>query len=60
MPNLSSCINLVISKYELKSQYVKLTQLLSLTVNCVKVSSQPYLAGLYDKYVKKSVSSAHM
>ena len=31
--NLSSCINLVITKYKLKSQYVKLTQLWSLTVN---------------------------
>ena len=33
--NLSSCINLVITRYELQSQYVKLTQLWSLTVNCV-------------------------
>ena len=45
-PNLSSCIKLVIRKYVLKSQYVKLTQLWPLTVNCVKVGSQSYLAGL--------------
>ena len=45
-PNLSLCINLVIAKYKLKSQYVKLTQLWPLTVNCVKVSSQSYLVGL--------------
>ena len=43
---LSLCINLVIAKYKLKSQYVKLTQLWPLTVNCFKVSSQSYLAGL--------------
>ena len=40
-------INLVITKYKLRSQYVKLTQLWSLTVNCFEVSSQSYLAGLY-------------
>ena len=34
-PNLSSCINLVIIKYELKSQYVKLTQLWPLPVKYV-------------------------
>ena len=34
-PNLSSCINLVILKHELKSQYVKLTQLWPLTVKYV-------------------------
>ena len=34
-PNLSSSINLVITKYELKSQYVKLTQLWHLNVKCV-------------------------
>ena len=33
--NLCSCINLVITRYELQSQYVKLTQLWFLTVNCV-------------------------
>ena len=43
---LNLCINLVITKYKLKPQYVKLTQLWSLTVNCFKVSSQSYLAGL--------------
>ena len=51
-PNLSSYINLVIAKYEVKSQYVKLTQLWPLTVNYVKVSSQSYLAGLYHKIIK--------
>ena len=34
-PSLFLCINLVITKYELKSQYVKLTQLWPLTVKCV-------------------------
>ena len=43
---LNLCINLVITKYKLKSQYVKLTQLWALTVNCFKVNSQSYLAGL--------------
>ena len=43
---LNLCINLFITKYKLKSQYVKLTQLWPLTVNCFKVSSQSYLAGL--------------
>ena len=43
---LNLCISLVITKYKLKSQYVKLTQLWPLTVNCFKVSSQSYLAGL--------------
>ena len=43
---LNLCINLVITKYKLKSQYVKLTQLWTLTVNCFKVCSQSYLAGL--------------
>ena len=38
-------INLVITKYKLKSQYVKLTQLWALTMNCVKVSSPSYLVG---------------
>ena len=38
----NSCINLIITKYKLKSQYVKLAQLWPLTVNCVKVSSQSY------------------
>ena len=39
-PNLSSCINLVISKYKLKPQDIKLTQLWTLTANYVKVGSQ--------------------
>ena len=43
---LNLCINLVITKYKLKPQYVKLTQLWPLTVNCFKVSSQSYLACL--------------
>ena len=42
---LNLCINLVITKYKLKSQF-KLTQLWPLTVNCFKVSSQFYLADL--------------
>ena len=43
---MNLCINLVITRYELKSQYVKLTQLWHLTVNCFRVSSQTYLASL--------------
>ena len=43
---LNLCLNLVITNYKLKSQYVKLTQLWPLTVNYFKVSSQSYLAGL--------------
>ena len=43
---LNLCINLVLTKYKLKPQYVKLTPLWPLTVNCFKVSSQSYLAGL--------------
>ena len=39
------CINLVIFKYKLMSQF-KLTQLWPLTGNCFKVSSQSYLSGL--------------
>ena len=39
------CINLVTTKYKLKSKYVKLTQLWPCTVNCFKVSSQSHLAG---------------
>ena len=58
--NLFSSINLVITKYELKSQNFKLTQLLSLTLTSVKVSSQCYLARLYHKIVKISLSSAQM
>ena len=46
---LNLCINLVITKYKLKSQF-KLTQLWPLTVNCFKVSSQSYLAGLSKIY----------
>ena len=41
---LNLFLNLVITNYKLKSQYVKLTQLWRLTVNCFKMSS--YLAGL--------------
>ena len=41
--HFSSCVNIVITKYELKSQYVKLTQLWSLTMNCVlSLISQAY------------------
>ena len=36
---LNFCINLVITRYKLKSQHVKLTQLWPITVNCFKVSS---------------------
>ena len=46
---LNLCINLVITKYKLKTQF-ELTQLLHLTVNCFKVISQSYLAGLSKKY----------
>ena len=42
---LNLSINLVISKYKLKSQF-KLTQLWPFILNCFKVSSQSYLAGL--------------
>ena len=37
---LNLCMNLVITKYKSKSQYVKLTQLWPLTMICFKVSSQ--------------------
>ena len=43
---LNFCINLVITKYKLKPQYIKRTRLWPLTVNCFKVSSQFYLADL--------------
>ena len=43
---LNLCINLVITKYKLKSQYVKLTHLWPLTMNCFKMTSQSFLAGL--------------
>ena len=43
---LNLCINLVITKKKLRSQYIKLTQLWPITVNCFKVSSQFHLAGL--------------
>ena len=43
---LNLFINLVITKHKLKLQYFKLIQLWPLTVNCFKVSSQSYLAGL--------------
>ena len=61
-PNLSLSINLIITKYVLKSQYVKLTQLWPLTVNCVKVGSQSYLASLTQSWQakQKSVSFAQM
>ena len=52
---LNLSIYLFITKYKLKSPYVKLTQLWPLTVNFFKVSSQSYLAGL-----SKYVSFAHM
>ena len=42
---LNLSINIVISKYKLKSQF-KLTQLWPFILNCFKVSSQSYLAGL--------------
>ena len=44
-PNFSLCISLVITKYKLKTQYVKLTQLWPLTKSCVKLCHS-YLAGL--------------
>ena len=47
---LNLCINLVITKYNLKSEYVRLTQLWPLTVNWFKVSSQFYLADLSKIY----------
>ena len=56
---LNSCIKLVITKYKLKLQYVKLTQLWPLTVNCAKVSSQYYRVEL-SWNCQKSVSSAHI
>ena len=43
---LNLCINLVITKYKLKSQNVKLTQSWPLTVSCAKMRFQFYLAGL--------------
>ena len=43
---LNLCINLFVTKYKIKSQYVKLTQLWPLIVNCFKMSSESYLAGL--------------
>ena len=47
MANLSSCINLVISKHKLKPQYAKLTKLWYLTVKWVfKVGFKSYLRGL--------------
>ena len=42
---LNLCMNLVITKNKFESQF-KLTHLWPLTVNCLKVSSQSYLAGL--------------
>ena len=43
-------VYLVITKYKLKSQYVKLTQWWPLTVNYFKVSSQSYRQA-YQKYI---------
>ena len=43
---LNLYINLIITKYKSKSQHVKLAQVWTLTVNCSKVSSQSYVAGL--------------
>ena len=45
-PDFSLCISLVIIKYKLNTQYVKLTQLWPLAKSCIKVSSHSYLAGL--------------
>ena len=42
---LNLIINLVITKYKLKSQYVKLTQLWPLTVDCFKQSEFSVLSG---------------
>ena len=56
---LNSGINLIIIKYKLKPQDVKLTQLWLLTVNYVKVTSQSYWAEL-SWNCQKFVSSAHM
>ena len=42
---LNLCISLVITKCKFKSQF-KLTQLWTITMNCFKVNSQSYLAGL--------------
>ena len=46
---LNFCINLVITKYKLKSQF-KETQFWPLTVKCFEASSQSYLAGLSKIY----------
>ena len=51
-PNFSLCINLVTTKYDLKSQYVKLPQLWSLTVNCVLI----LILQTYHKVVKNLFS----
>ena len=49
---LNLCISLVIIKYKLKSQFVILTQLWPLTVNCFKVSFQSKkIWQVYQKYV---------
>ena len=61
---LNLCIILVITKYKLKLQYVKQTPLWPLTVNCFKMSSQSYLAGLSKicflcTYVMKCTSNWH-
>ena len=58
-PNLSLYINLVIAKYESKSQYVKLTQLWQLTLNCVKVSTQSYLGMIFVVLYKYSSCAAN-
>ena len=51
-PNHFSCTNLIIIKYELRSQYVKLTQLWPLTVNCVKVGLSVLSRKLIVKFSK--------
>ena len=55
---LNLCINLVITKYKLKPQYVKLTQLWPLTVNYFKKSEFSVLSGRLIKNM--FFSFAHM
>ena len=43
---LNLCINLVSTKYKLKSSQFKLTQSWPIIMNCFKVSPQSYLEGL--------------
>ena len=59
LETISLCINLVITKHKLKSQYPKLSQLWRLTVNCVEVSS--VLSGrLITKLSKTCFLSTHV